>query len=284
MAEGEKVRLSLTQIIGAALAAMVAAVAASFLGVYGTIIGAALMSVISTAGAVLYEQTVHRSKDKLNDLRNRREGSSGQNGSRGLWNRVRSRLRKPGWWKPVGAVSLAVFAVALGTVTVIELGIGKSLTAVVTGQQSSGGTSIGTVVTGGGGNPDPSRQGSEDSSDGLKRNDTQDARNQRDHESNPTGSTQQRQPDSGGSAQEQQKQSGTENSGTDNSGGDNSGTDNSGEQQQKQSGADNSGGDTSSTSNQQEPDTTRTPAPNPMPGDGDEPQQNQSGTQSAGSR
>src|SRR3954453_3085270 len=51
--------LSLTQICGGALAAVTAAVAASFLGVAGTLIGAGVGSVISTIAAALYSHSLH---------------------------------------------------------------------------------------------------------------------------------------------------------------------------------------------------------------------------------
>jgi len=52
--------LSLTQICGGALAAVTAAVAASFLGVAGTLIGAGVGSVISTIAAALYSNSLNR--------------------------------------------------------------------------------------------------------------------------------------------------------------------------------------------------------------------------------
>jgi hypothetical protein len=54
-----------TQIVGAGVATAVAAVAASFLGVYGTVIGAALMSVISTGGTVLVQRGLNRTNDQV---------------------------------------------------------------------------------------------------------------------------------------------------------------------------------------------------------------------------
>src|SRR3954447_22582024 len=52
--------LSLTQVYGGALAAVTAAVAASFLGVAGTLIGAGVGSVISTLAAALYSNSLNR--------------------------------------------------------------------------------------------------------------------------------------------------------------------------------------------------------------------------------
>src|SRR3954469_9644094 len=52
--------LSVTQVSGGALAAVTAAVGASYLGVAGTLIGAAVGSVISTVAAALYSNSLSR--------------------------------------------------------------------------------------------------------------------------------------------------------------------------------------------------------------------------------
>ncbi|MGW5485013.1 hypothetical protein ACWEU6_25500 [Streptosporangium sandarakinum] len=57
--------LSLPQIIGGALATMTAAVAASYLGVAGTVIGAAVMSVGSTVGGAVYTHYLKRTGSRL---------------------------------------------------------------------------------------------------------------------------------------------------------------------------------------------------------------------------
>ncbi|GGP84105.1 hypothetical protein [Streptosporangium pseudovulgare] len=57
--------LSLPQIIGGALATMTAAVAASYLGVAGTVIGAAVMSVGSTVGGAVYTHYLKRTGSHL---------------------------------------------------------------------------------------------------------------------------------------------------------------------------------------------------------------------------
>ena len=48
--EKRRIDLSLPQVAGSAVAAVVAAVLASQLGVYGTILGAGVMSVVATCG------------------------------------------------------------------------------------------------------------------------------------------------------------------------------------------------------------------------------------------
>lgn len=56
----KRVELSPVQLIGGGVATMAAATAASFIGVYGTVIGAAIMSVISTAGTTLVTHWMQR--------------------------------------------------------------------------------------------------------------------------------------------------------------------------------------------------------------------------------
>ncbi|MFC4052162.1 hypothetical protein ACFOY4_20960 [Actinomadura syzygii] len=60
--------LSTTQLIASAAATGVAALGASYLGVYGTIIGAALMSVISTAGSAVGKHYLDQGREQLKEL------------------------------------------------------------------------------------------------------------------------------------------------------------------------------------------------------------------------
>ncbi|TDC05439.1 hypothetical protein [Actinomadura bangladeshensis] len=60
--------LSTTQLIASAVATAVAALGASYLGVYGTIIGAALMSVISTAGSAVGKHYLDQGRDQIKEL------------------------------------------------------------------------------------------------------------------------------------------------------------------------------------------------------------------------
>ncbi|MFA1538628.1 hypothetical protein [Actinomadura monticuli] len=60
--------LSTTQLIASAVATAVAAFGASYLGVYGTIIGAALMSVISTAGSAVGKHYLDQGREQIKEL------------------------------------------------------------------------------------------------------------------------------------------------------------------------------------------------------------------------
>ena len=57
--------LSAAQVIASVLATLSAAVAASFLGVAGTLLGAALGSVVSTMGTEIYKHYLQRSEERL---------------------------------------------------------------------------------------------------------------------------------------------------------------------------------------------------------------------------
>ncbi|MFC4536431.1 hypothetical protein [Sphaerisporangium dianthi] len=67
MGDKETLDLSAPQIVGGALAAATAAVGASFLGVHGTVIGAALASAGTTVGNAIYTHYIHRTKDRLKE-------------------------------------------------------------------------------------------------------------------------------------------------------------------------------------------------------------------------
>lgn len=70
--------VSVTQLVAGALATATATVVASYFGVAGTLIGAAMMSVVSTGGAALYKHYLERGKsqivDKMPTLGNRLHG------------------------------------------------------------------------------------------------------------------------------------------------------------------------------------------------------------------
>lgn len=63
--DGRRMDLSATQVIASMLAAITGAVAASTLGIAGTVIGAALMSIASTAVAAIYKHYIGRSRERL---------------------------------------------------------------------------------------------------------------------------------------------------------------------------------------------------------------------------
>ncbi len=153
--------LSATQIAGGALAAVTAAVAASFFGVAGTLIGAALGSVVSSIAAALYSTSLARAARVSKVLVVRPAGSatgpleaSAQDPAAvppvvppqplvetaPWWRRVA--------WKPVTLVAGLLFVAALAVVQVSELALGRPL-----GDADGAGTTLTNI--GGGGAPAP---------------------------------------------------------------------------------------------------------------------------------
>jgi len=62
---GRRIDVSATQVVASLLATVTGAVAASYLGVAGTLVGAAMGSVASTAGAAVYKHYLARSQERL---------------------------------------------------------------------------------------------------------------------------------------------------------------------------------------------------------------------------
>src|ERR687890_73777 len=72
--QAKGLQLSATQVAAGALASVSSAVVASFFGLAGTLIGAALASVISTVSAALYSSSLHKTNEKLRIARSQLTG------------------------------------------------------------------------------------------------------------------------------------------------------------------------------------------------------------------
>ncbi|EIF00690.1 hypothetical protein [Saccharomonospora glauca] len=70
--KSEKSGLSPAQVVAAALAAVVAAFLCSTLGVYGTVVGAGLLSVVTTVGSELFMRSLERTKKAARMMTGRR--------------------------------------------------------------------------------------------------------------------------------------------------------------------------------------------------------------------
>lgn len=166
-------QLSLPQVVGSALAAATSALAASFLGVAGTLIGAVFGAVIATIGGALYSHSLGVAALRMRvlrevngvdddaattvdtrsravddgeaitvDTRSRAVGS-GPAGRGSLKTAGPDLLTVPArrrWLRPVAAMALGV-VIALAGITAFELVLGHP----VSGSTSSG-TSIGQAV------------------------------------------------------------------------------------------------------------------------------------------
>lgn len=63
-----RIDLSLPQVAGSAVAAIAAAVAASQLGVYGTILGAGVMSIVATCGGSVFQHFFRRTGEQIREV------------------------------------------------------------------------------------------------------------------------------------------------------------------------------------------------------------------------
>ncbi|MGW7050400.1 hypothetical protein [Streptomyces sp. NPDC054887] len=157
--------LSVAQVAGSAVAAVVGAVLASKLGVYGTIVGAGVVSVVATSGGTLFQHLFRRTGEQLREVtvharpKGRQVPARGPGGEGG-WTRVPPTVAVPAvptdgrfndptthgtrvrGWKRSLVAALVVFVVAMGGITAYEL---------VSGGDLSGGrgSTVGNVLRGG---------------------------------------------------------------------------------------------------------------------------------------
>jgi hypothetical protein len=147
--ESKRIDLSVPQVAGSALAAVVAAKLASSFGVYGTIVGAGLISVVATCGGSVFQYFFRRTAEQLRAKRAAEAGvaaGAGRSGGRTppapgeFTEGTVYRARVTNWKRPLVAAAL-VFGVTMGGITAYE---------VVSGHNLSGGqsTTVGSALSG----------------------------------------------------------------------------------------------------------------------------------------
>ncbi|MFI8486732.1 hypothetical protein [Streptomyces rubrogriseus] len=155
--ESRRIDLSVPQVAGSALAAVVAAKLASSFGVYGTIAGAGLISVVATCGGSVLQHFFKRTGEQIRVKRTvaavRIDGRTASvpaaapdpdpasaSASGEFTEGTVYRARTRGWRRPLVAAAL-VFGVTMAGITVYE---------VASGQNLSGGhsTTVGSAFTG----------------------------------------------------------------------------------------------------------------------------------------
>ncbi|MFE9053906.1 hypothetical protein [Streptomyces mutabilis] len=163
-----RIDLSVPQVAGSALAAVVAAKLASSFGVYGTILGAGLISVVATCGGSVLQHFFKRTGEQLRvkrtgAVRSAPVAASGSVPAMAPGEFTEGtvyRARAKGWKRPLVAAAL-VFGVTMGGITAYEL---------VSGENLSGGhsTTVGSAFSGHAkSSPDSGKSGgSQDSGDG----------------------------------------------------------------------------------------------------------------------
>ncbi|MDN3021341.1 hypothetical protein [Streptomyces sp. S.PB5] len=148
----KRIDLNVPQVAGAALAAVVAAKLASYFGVYGTILGAGLVSVIATCGGSVFQHLFRRTGEQLREATVTSKTPARQpppapgEFTEGTVHRAKVRS----WKRPVLAAAL-VFGVTMGGITAYELVSGSSFS-------GGDGTTVGSAVTGHDSSP-PSNSG-----------------------------------------------------------------------------------------------------------------------------
>ncbi|WP_240529648.1 hypothetical protein [Streptomyces mangrovisoli] len=162
----KRLDLSVPQVAGSAVAAVVAAKLASYFGVYGTILGAGVVSVIATCGGSLFQHFFRRTGEQFRGtgaVGREPEPHAARPGEFGEGTVYRAKVKS--WKRPVVAAAL-VFGVTMAGITTYEM---------VSGTTFSGGgaTTVSDALTGHGssssksGSTTPSPAPSTDSGSGT---------------------------------------------------------------------------------------------------------------------
>jgi hypothetical protein len=150
--------IDIPKTLAAALAAVCAAVAGSFLGVAGTLAGAAIASIIGTVGTEIYARSLKRGAEKLQTYAPTfvkapaavgtppveaatEEEAPSQTVPAGTGGALR--------WKRIALIAGAVFVLAISALSMVELFAQRSVASMV-GHNSSGTTTVSSVLDGGG--------------------------------------------------------------------------------------------------------------------------------------
>ena len=188
----QKLEIDWLKTAGGAFAAVSSALLLSTLGAAGTIIGAALGSVIVTVGGALYSQGLARSHQRLAQVQSvamrkvgvaqaevrvaaRHSGDSEAVDAQLAQAEERLDDAKddlgsmadeppgPGWrerfvvlpWKRISLIAAGLFVAAILAITAFELVAGQSVSSITGGTDGDGGTTISRI---GGGSGDPSKE------------------------------------------------------------------------------------------------------------------------------
>ncbi|MEU9720938.1 hypothetical protein [Streptomyces sp. NPDC047976] len=132
-----KLDLSVTQVAGSSLATVAAALLASKMGVYGTILGAGVVSVVATAGGPVIQHLFRRTGDQLRESARPRArqvpSPDGEQGTAvpapapGEFGEATVHGTRVRGWKRTAVASGAAFALALGGLGTYEAFAGTSV-------------------------------------------------------------------------------------------------------------------------------------------------------------
>jgi hypothetical protein len=139
-----RLHISATQLIASALAAVTATVAASYLGVSGTVVGAAVASVVTVTGNAVYGHSLRRTGARVRTVAP--AGARWLPAARAADGPTPDTAATPrhSRWPVIAAAALGVFAGMLLLVTVIEAAAGRPLSDLLRGRSGSGTTVFGS--------------------------------------------------------------------------------------------------------------------------------------------
>ncbi|MFF9404647.1 hypothetical protein ACF1B0_03795 [Streptomyces anandii] len=149
---GRRIDLSVPQVAGSAVAAVVAAKLASYFGVYGTILGAGVVSAVAACGGPVFQHFFRRTGEQLRGAATaagpvpatvpalRAPASPLSNGEFTPGTVYRARVRARGRRRPALAAAL-VFGVTMAGITAYEAAAGSRF-------GGGHGTTVGAAVTG----------------------------------------------------------------------------------------------------------------------------------------
>lgn len=136
-----RLQLSATQLVASALAAVTATVAASYLGVSGTVIGAAVASVLTVTGNAVYSHSLHRTGQKVRTV-----VPAGARWIPPPAEHPVAPIGRTTSWRVMAAACAAVFAAVLILVTGFEFVAGRPLSDLVQGKAGQGTTLLGETT------------------------------------------------------------------------------------------------------------------------------------------
>jgi hypothetical protein len=150
-----RLQLSATQLVASALAAITATIAGSYLGINGTVIGAAIASVLTVTGNAVYSHSIHRTRDRVRTVvpATTRSATVAPTTPPAEAERPVRQKSQP---RRLAFAVVAVFAATLGGLTVIEVVAGSPVSDLLRGKSASGTTVFGSTTTSDGTQPAPS--------------------------------------------------------------------------------------------------------------------------------
>jgi hypothetical protein len=143
--------IEISKVIAGTLAAITAAVIGSFLGVAGTLAGAAVASVVGSIGTEVYQRSLNKGAKRLSAIAPTFVKAPAAVGTPEV--AAATEEEKPSHtvapsrnirWGHVALAATALFVLAIGTLSVFELVAGKSVASTV-GNSSSGKSTVGSV-------------------------------------------------------------------------------------------------------------------------------------------